>query len=102
MIALLLLIAIIYDHFGFVFCSVNSKTMCCSSTIIEKTFHNENGELERGRNESVQSNVLSLINNDRTLRETGDSNLETSFGGIDRQMERIFRATTIRNYLLLF
>ena len=85
--------------FGFVFCGGNINTICYSSAVIEKTFHNENGDLKRVRKENVQSNVPILIKDDRALRETCNSNLETSFGEIDREMERIFRETTIRHYL---
>ena len=99
-IQLILLVTIINNLFGFVFGggNSNSNTIYYSSTVYEKTFYNENGELQRIRKENVQSNVPSLINNDKALRETGNSNLE-SFDDVGRETERIFRATTIRNDL---
>lgn len=97
-IQLILLVTIINNLFGFVFGGGNSNTVYYSSTVYEKTYYNENGELQRIRKENMQSNVPSLINNDKALRETGNSNLE-SFDDVARETERIFRATTIKNDL---
>ena len=53
-IALLLLIAIIDNLFGFVFCDGNNNAMCQSIAVIIKIFHNENGEIERGKKCAIE------------------------------------------------
>ena len=102
-IPLLLLFAIINNLFGFM-TGGDGSTIYYSSTVYEKTFIDENGQIQRLRKENVQSNVPSLINsnNDKVLRDSAKLEINSnfnSFDDMDTEMDRIFRAATIRNDL---
>ena len=90
---------------GFVFGGGNSNVVYYSSTVYEKTFYDENGEVQRLRKENVQSNVPSMITNENLLRRDNngrrdddavDSYLESldkDLRSLDREMDNIYRAT---------
>lgn len=102
-IQLILLLCIINNIFGFFSGGGNSNVIFYSSTVYEKSFFNENGELVRLKKQNVRSNVPNIINNDNLIlqgieteiRENNDSNLK-SLDALDTELDKIFRAT-IRN-----
>ena len=102
---LLLLLTIMKSLLGFVFGGGTSNVVYYSSTVYEKTFYDENGEVQRLRKENVQSNVPSMITNENLLRRDNngrrdddavDSYLESldkDLRSLDREMDNIYRAT---------
>ena len=99
---LLIILTIMKSIFSFILGGGNNNILYYSSSVYEKTFYDENGEIQKLRKENIQSNVPSLITNDNLLRGIGErgyskvdsylESLEEDLQNLDREVDNIYRS----------
>ena len=83
---------------GFFFPNINNgNVVYYSSTVYERSYYNQDGQLERIRKENVKSNVPSMITDQRFLRGTNveqyqqEDETESVLRSLDRELDQLDR-----------
>ncbi len=105
---LLIILTIMKSIFSFILGGGNNNILYYSSSVYEKTFYDENGEIQKLRKENIQSNVPSLITNDNLLRGIGErgyskvdsylESLEEDLQNLDREVDNIYRSAISNDF----
>ena len=83
---------------GFFFPNINNgNVVYYSSTVYERSYYNQDGQLERIRKENVKSNVPSMITDQRFLRGTNveqyqqEDETDSILRSLDRELDQLDR-----------
>lgn len=108
-IPLLLALTIVKALLGSLVGGNNNNVAYYSSTVYERTYYDENGEIQRLRKEKIQSNIPSLITDDNLLegeskKRPSPNNIGSSFDALEQDLRNLdreidmFRSTISNDY----